>query len=161
MGVVEFVRFIQARPVGSFGHALFVGFIRVAWVHSGAPWRWSRSFRFLKFIRARARGACIHSVSRLGVVGFIRACPGSRTVNSSVPCGSSVNSCSLGSLAFWNVLRVVGFIRVRPGGHSSAPLVSSGSFVFVGFIRVPWGMPGSFGLILARPGGRCVHLSTY
>ena len=95
-----FVEFIRTRPgssrvhlcsLGSFGRGPakgVLGFIRVRWVwslvsfdvlwvHSGATWGSSGSFRFVGFIRARPGGRCVRSGSLgsfmhgLGDIGFI------------------------------------------------------------------------------------------
>ena len=65
-------------------------------------------------------------------------------MRSAAPWAASVHSRSLGS--FLRALGVFGFIRVR-SVRSGAPVRSSGSFVFVGFIR-------------ARPGRHRVHSCT-
>ena len=68
----------SADSLGLFGRALGgVGFIRVRWVHFGAPWAHSGSFMFVAFIRERLGCRQVHSGTlgslrlALWVVGFI------------------------------------------------------------------------------------------
>ena len=81
-------RWVLARSLGSLGSALEVGFIRVRWVHSGAPWESLGSFGIVAFTQVRLVGCWVH--------------PGS-SVHSCVPWVSFESFVLLGSFA-------------RPGG---------------------------------------------
>ena len=143
------VRFFQARPGGHTAHSI--------------TRRGLCSLGLVGFIRDGPYGRRVHFGSlcsfgcALGIVGFIRA----------HNCGRRVHSGSLSS--FRRVLGVDGFIRVR-WFHCGAPCGSTGSFGFVGFIRVKcWWSLGSFlralgvvGFVIrTRPGGPCVHLGSF
>ena len=141
-GSFPFDWFIRARPGSLRVHSCSFQFVwmiraRVSLVHSGAPQWSSGSSGFVWLIRARL-GVC------------------------------RVDSGSFGS--FGRASRVIrvrhratGFVRVHLV-HSGSPLRSSGSFVFVWFIRASPGgrsvysgsfgrAPGVVGFIWAHPGG--------
>ena len=205
-GSFGFVEFIRTRPgssrvylcsLGSFGRGPAKGvlwFIRVRWVwslvsfdvlwvHSGATWGSSGSFRFVGFIRARPGGRCVRSGSLgsfmhgLGDIGFI----GFVWFTLAHLMGRRVHLGSVG--LFWRAdsvvgpfsgLDVVGFNWVS-WVHSCSLSGSLGSFGcdlgVVGFVQAlpgcrcihfgaSWGSSGSFGFVgffRARQCGRWVH----
>ena len=107
----------------SFGRALGVaGLIRV---NSGAPWRSSRSFRFVGFIQVRPGARRVH----LGLLGSF---------------GRALRVCRFHSVKPWVSLGsfgILGFIHVRPGGsrvHSGSLRSFVRALGVVVFIPVRW-----------------------
>ena len=132
-------RRVHSGSLGPFLRVLgMVAFIRVGWVHLGAPLASSGSFSFIR-----------------AFISLIRAHPERRRVNSD----SFVRA--LGSWgSFGDALLVVGFIRVR-WVHSGPYSGLTVSFRLVQlYLGAPCGSSGSFsffGFIYARFGGRRVH----
>ena len=88
--------------MGSFGRPLgVIGFVRVRWIQSDAPYWSSDSFGLVGFIHAWPGGRRV----LFGFVGFTRVRPAGRWVHSGEHLRSS---CSFG---------FVGFIRAHPGGR--------------------------------------------